>query len=249
MCASRWRHSPLALSMRKLNSAGRRSAHGLQTGAVVLVDEALGAPAEQLALGPPDHRGHRSADVAAATLAEHHDEVARGLREAAEVRGLPARRRDQRRREQQRDQQPADAERDLQHDQVADVLVGAVGDRAGDVQRDVRGAAPPARAAAAIGSASERCSARCCGSVATGLARQHALRRSRVRSLTSRCSCLSCARSTAPLAATASSRRRRRARPAHRRRRAAPCALPPRTAAIAAGSACSPARTSSTSLT
>ena len=64
------------------------------------------AVAEQLLLGAAEHRRHRLAGVAAAAGAEDEHEVGRGRDEAAEVRGLPACRGDQRPGEQQRGEQP-----------------------------------------------------------------------------------------------------------------------------------------------
>ena len=73
-----------------------------------------------------EHRLHRLAGVAAAVFPEDEHEVGGGPDEAAEVRRLPARRGDEGPALGQRDEEPEDAQPDLERDQVADVVVGRV---------------------------------------------------------------------------------------------------------------------------
>ena len=88
--------APLA---RGVAHAGRRAAAACRSAALAATarDRPRGRTAgirpEQIGLAAPERRGHRVARVAAAVLAEHEHEVGRGRDEAAEVRGLPPRRR------------------------------------------------------------------------------------------------------------------------------------------------------------
>ena len=103
------------------------------------MDELGEALAEQIRFVAADQVGDRRAGVAAATAAEHEDEIRRRGDQAAEVGGLAAGGRDQRPPEQQRDEEAGDTQRDLERHEVGDVLVGARRDGAGRVERDVLG--------------------------------------------------------------------------------------------------------------
>ena len=133
--------APLALRVAHPQDESRRLAfllHHLQHGTVVVMDEAREAIAEQLRLRAAERARDRRADVAAATGQDDH-EVGRVADEAAEMLGLAARGGDQRPCEQERDQEPSDAERDEDLDQPGDVLVVARCHRPRRAQGDVRG--------------------------------------------------------------------------------------------------------------
>ena len=99
----------------------------LEAREVVLVDHPDDALAGELRLRLPGQPLDRGARVAAVASREDEDEVGRRRDEAAEVRGLTPRRRDERPGEQERDDDADGAECDLQRDRVVDVAV-RVGD-------------------------------------------------------------------------------------------------------------------------